>query len=281
MLYIILCIPLYVLNSFCDKSISLKNSTGISTTYNLLKFLIGSLLLLPLFCPDPSKTHGIVILCGVFCGVLYAISKMVILLGYAQTSVAFMTLCHAAGMLLPCVVGHFLWDERLSFLSFVGILLVVASIFLLKDSKISKKPTGSKGVLPGILVLLSSGGVMILQKVMGLYHPGSGVDAYNFYAFLSAFLLLGLFAGKTVSRPAVSKQMAFSAFGSAVSLCAISLVMTRLASSFPSVILFPLYNGSSILLVTLLSAMLFHEKITWRKGTGMALGLMGLYLVNL
>ena len=281
MLYIILCIPLYILNSFCDKSISVKNSTGIHAAYNLLKFLIGSLLLFPLFCLDPSRTHGIVILYGILCGFLYALSKMLILSGYEQTSIAFMTLCHAAGMLLPCIVGHFLWGETLSLLSLVGILLVVASIFLLKDSKKVEHRTNRKGIFFGVAVLFTSGGVMVLQKVMGMYHPDSGVDAYNFYSFLFAFLLLGIFAGKSTAFHMVSKKMVFSALGSAVSLCIISLVMTHLASSFPSVILFPLYNGSSILLVTLLSALRFHEHITPKKGIGMAVGLLGLYLINL
>lgn len=281
MLYILACIPLYILNSFSDKSISLKKDTGLSVTYNLLKFLIGSILLLPLFCLDSAKSHGFVIICGLLCGLLYAVSKMLILFGYEQTSVAFMTLCHAAGMLLPCIVGHFLWEETLSLLSFLGILLVAAAVFLLKDSKTDEKHTNLKGILLGLAVLLSSGGVMILQKVIGLYHPGSGVDAYNFYSFLFAFLLLGIFTGKSTALHMVSKKMVFPALGSAVSLCIISLVMTHLASSFPSVILFPLYNGSSILLVTLLSALRFHEQITPKKGIGMAVGLLGLYLINL
>ncbi len=279
MIYILLCVPLYVLNSFCDKYISLENKVSVNSAYNIIKFFIGALLLLPMFLMDTFKFEWRILVCGILCGIMYAVSKMVILSGYEKTSVAFMTLCHAAGMLLPCVVGHFLWNEKLTFISIVGILLVILSIMLLKDSQSSKESRNRKGVLIGIVVLVTSGGVMIVQKIMGMCFPQAGVDAYNFYSFASAFFVLALFSGFRHCKIAVKHVLC--GVGSAVSLCVISLVMTYLASSIPSVILFPVFNGSGILSVTVLSSVLFHETITSRKGLGLIIGLLGLLMINI
>lgn len=281
MLYIILCIPLYVLNSFCDKYISLQNDAKTNTFYTIIKFFIGTLILLPSFCFDAFKFEYGVIICGVICGVMYAVSKMIILLGYERTSVAFMTLCHSSGMILPCILGHFLWNEKLTLFSFMGILFVIASILTLKESKPSNKGRNTKDILIGIVVLITSGAVMILQKIMGVFFPQTGVDAYNFYSFISAFLLLTMFSSQKFIIRKISKKMILCGLGSAVALCVISLVMTQLASSIPSVIMFPLFNGSGIIIVTLLSAVIFNEKMTVKKACGILTGLTGLMLINL
>ena len=278
MLYIILCIPLYVLNSFCDKYISGENSKHTNSIYNIVKFLIGTIILLPMFLTDEAKLEWIVITCGIAGGVMYAVSKMIILTGYEKTSVAFMTLCHASGILLPCIAGHFFWNEKLSIPACIGIILVIFSIWILKGDASKSGKTDMKGIIIGIVVLLASGGLMIVQKIMGMVLPRSGVDAYLFYTFATAFLILAIAAPK---RRKITKKISFCALGSAVALYIISVVMTYLAADVPSVILFPLFNGSGIILVTLFSAVWFKEKITVRKACGMVIALIGLFLTNI
>jgi drug/metabolite transporter (DMT)-like permease len=221
------------------------------------------------------------LLCGIACGVMYAVSKTIILKGYEKTSVAFMTLCHASGMILPCIIGHFFWSEPLSLLSLIGILLAVASIVLLKDSKKDKKSFDAVGILIGILVFLTSGGVMIAQKLMGLYFSGQSGVAYNFYSFVVACLLLCGFARPKETAKRDWKRILLCATGSAVSLSVISMVMTGLAGRVPSALLFPLFNGSGIIFVCVCSVFAFKEKLTPKKILGLILGVCGLCLVNL
>lgn len=281
MLYILLCVPLYILNSFCDKYISIENKMSVNTIYNIIKFFIGTILLLPMFLMDSFRFEWGIIGCGILSGIMYAVSKMVILSGYEKTAVAFMTLCHSSGMLLPCVLGHFLWNEKLTLLSVVGIILVILSIMLLKGNPNLNEKRNIKGILIGIVVLVTSGGVMIVQKIMGIFFPQTGVDAYNFYSFACAFLLLTIFSKKGFLHCKISIKYVMCGFGSAVSLCVISLVMTYLASNIPSVIMFPLFNGSGIISVTLLSSILFNENITVKKGCGLIIGLIGLLMINI
>ena len=157
-LIILACVPLYMVNSFCDKYISAINSNKHNFLYNCIKFSIGSLCLLPAFLFEDAPRFQLgAILCGAACGIMYAISKTVIMKGYEKSSVAFMTLCHASGMIIPCVLGHFFWSEPLSLPAAFGILLAIAAIVLLKDSKNDKKSFGIIGILIGITVFLASG----------------------------------------------------------------------------------------------------------------------------
>lgn len=281
-LIILACVPLYIINSFCDKYISARSANKNSHLYNCIKFFVGSLCLLPVFLSDGAPRFKLgAILCGVACGIMYAVNKTVIMKGYEASSVAFMTLCHASGMIIPCVIGHFLWSEPLSFLSVVGILLTVVSIVLLKDSNGNKKSLGMTGILIGITVFLTSGGVMILQKLMGLYFAEQSVSAYNLYSFVVAFFILCFFVRPKAVVKKDMRAVIPCAVGSAISLCVISLIMTSLAGRVPSIILFPLFNGLGIISVCIGFSFAFKEKLTAKKIIGLVLGICGLCCVNL
>lgn len=278
---ILLCIPLYIINSFCDKHISAKYS-GSGFIYNVEKFLIGSVILLPIMLTDSgAKLKAGVLICGAACGIMYAISKTVILKGYEKTSVAFMTFCHSAGMIMPCVYGNFFWDEPLSLLAVIGIILAVFSAVLLKGGDGEKKNYSISGIMIGIVVFLASGGVMMCQKFMGKYFAEQSVGAYNLYSFFIAFLLLGFFVKPQKEIIKSAKGVLPFALGSSLSLCIISLVMTAIAGEVPSVIMFPLFNGLGIILVCIGSVFVFKEKMNLKKTLGLVAGLIGLCLINL
>lgn len=275
---ILLCLPLYVANSFSDKFVSAKSSNQCNNFYNWLKFLCCSVLVLPLMLLDKAECFGAgVVICGIMCGVMFAVSKTVILKGYEETSVSFMTLCHSAGMIIPCILGALIWNEPLEITAVLGILLVVVSVVLLKNSEGSKGKFSAYGVICGIIIFVTSGGVMVLQKLMGIYFATQSVNAFNFYSFITAFLLLSFFKG----RGHAVKPILPAAVISAVSLSVISIIMTSLAALVPSAILFPLFNGLGIMLVCLGSALVFKEKLTAKKLVGLGLGVAGLCFINL
>lgn len=281
-LIILACVPLYVLNAFCDKYASSKYGNKSSNLYNSIKFLIGSILLLPLVFVDKAPKFGLgTVVCGIVCGIMYAINKTITMKGYEKTSIAFMTLCNASGMIIPCVIGHYFWSEKLTVLSALGIILAVIAIVLLKENKASKKKFAFVGIVIGVVVFVSSGGKMILQKIIGLYCAGQSISAYNLYSFVVSFLLVGCFAKPDRQSKTDMKSILPCAALSAVSLTAISFVMTKLAGSVPSVILFPLFNGLGILCVCIGSIFVFKEKLTVPKAIGLGLGVLGLCLVSL
>ena len=283
-LVILACVPLYVTNSFCDKIISAKSENAFNSIYNCFKFFLCSICVIPMFFLDTMLgfTWGSFV-CGCACAVMYAVSKTVMLKGYEATSVAFMTLCHSSGMIVPCVLGHFLWAEKLTVLSVSGIIITIIAVLLLKDSKKRQTPFGKTGIFYGLIIFLTSAGVMITQKLMGIYFPKENTGLYNFYSFFVAALILCMFISPKQIRSSTKadkKSIGLCALCSAISLSVISFVMTNLASSVPSVILFPLFNGLGIIFVCIGSVFAFKEKLNAKKITGLILGILGLLLVN-
>ena len=264
-LIILACVPLYVINSFCDKVVSAKSGNSYNYIYNSVKFFVCSICLVPMLFVEalPIMAMGSLI-CGVFCGLMYAISKTFMLKGYETTSVAFMTLCHSSGMIIPCVLGHFLWSEKLSLLSIIGIVVTILAIVLLKNNNQTSKKFKAKGII--------------------FYFKQEGVAAYTLYSFIVPMLILSLFSKpKTIKNINLKdkKIIGLSALASAISLSVISFVMTGLASSVPSVILFPLFNGLGIITVCIGSVFAFKEKLNIKNIIGLVSGVLGLYIINL
>lgn len=283
-LIIIACVPLYVINSLCDKKVSALKENKYGYIYNAVKFLLCALCMVLAVIGGTGSAFGLgCILSGALCGVMYAVSKTVILKGYEISSVAFMSLCHASGMIVPCILGHFLWSEKLNVFSVIGILLAIFSIVLLKCGEKEDKKFQLKSVVFGLIVFLTSAGVMIAQKLMGIYFTDQSVGAYNLYSFIVAFLIIGStsFVKKAPLPEKKEKTpVILCGIGSALSLSIISFVMTSLAGAVPSVILFPLFNGLGIICLTFASAIFFKEKLTPVKIAGLLLGVFGLCLVN-
>ena len=283
-LIILACVPLYVINSFCDKVVSTKSGNSYNYIYNCAKFFICSICMVPLLSLEASSMMALGgLVCGFFCGLMYTISKTVMLKGYETTSVAFMTLCHSSGMIIPCVLGHFLWSEKLSLLSIAGIVVTILAIALLKNNHQDSKRFKTKGIIYGLIIFLTSGGVMVSQKVMGIYFEKQGVAAYTLYSFLVPALILSLLSKpKSININRKDKKViALCALGSAISLSVIGFVMTGLAASVPSVILFPLFNGLGIITVCIGSVFVFKEKLNAKNMVGLILGVFGLYVINL
>ncbi len=278
---ILACVPLYVVSVFCDKFISATKNNRAGSTYNVLKFFVCALFTIPVLvaAKAPRLSWGALI-CGIGCGILYTISKTLILKGYEKTSVSFMTLCHSSGMIIPCVVAHFLWDERLSFVALIGIVLTIAAVVLLKDSGGEKGKINLIGILIGLVIFLTSGGVMIFQKVMGI-HFENGVAAYNLFSFLVPVLALLPTAGVKKAEVVSLKKIVLCAIGGGVAFSVISLVMTAVSGAVPSVIMFPLFNGIGIIAVCIGSIFAFKEKLNRNKIIGLIIGVLGLCLVNI
>ena len=282
---ILACVPLYIANSFCDKIVSTINANKYNYLYNLIKFIICSICAALLLFFEYSIAFGVGgLICGIICGVMYAVSKTVMLKGFEKTSVAFMILCHSSGMILPCILGHFFWNEPLSIISLIGIILAIISIVLLKNNGNEKSTFNIKGILYGLVIFLTSAGVMIVQKIMGIYLKTESVALYNLYSFLVPAIILCFFIkpkALNISFKKDKKRIIACAAVSAVSLCVVSFVMTNLASRVPSVILFPLFNGLGIICVCIGSIFAFKEKLNGKKIIGLILGVLGLFLINL
>ena len=194
----------------------------------------------------------------------------------------------AAGVLLPCIVGIFLFDETMSLMQLAGMVLLIVSGWLLAGY--SKNLTGSFTPRTLLLLLgsmLSNGLVMVAQKMFSKYLPDTGASVFSFLAFGLAGIgmCVGLIPhvankdGRSEIARLPKKLWLYGAGLSAI-LLVINQLATIAARVIPSAIMFPVNDGGAAIVTALTGAVFFKEKLTPKSICGLALGITALIIIN-
>lgn len=184
------------------------------------------------------------------------------------------------GLVVTLGVSILCFGERPGPMQLLGIALVFAALVLIHGGKAEKAAGGSFALL--LLVLLFGGGGDVMAKIFEqLGGEGEGT-LYFFWLFLTAGLLAALLAWRETRLTGLKLLPGELAAGVLVGLPNYfsSLLLLLALERMPALVVYPAASTGTILLVTLLSALLFREKISRRQCTGLALILAALVLLN-
>ena len=199
------------------------------------------------------------------------------------------SMASSAGLLLPCIFGVFMFDEPMSPMQLIGILLLIFSGWLLIGY--SKKLKGSFTPRTMLLLLgsmLSNGFTMVAQKMFSKYLPDVSVSVFSFLAFglVGVGMCIGLFPQLTKKEKheeikKLPKALWFYGAGLSTILLIINQLATIAAKVIPSAIMFPINDGGATIITALTGAVVFKEKLTPRSVAGLVLGIAALIVINL
>lgn len=86
--------------------------------------------------------------------------------------------------------------------------------------------------------------------------------------------------GKNTAVNTLPEKLWFYAIILAASVLSINVLITTLSKEIPAIILFPLFNGMGLILTSLMSSIVFKEKLTVISVLGLLAGVAGLVMVN-
>lgn len=208
-------------------------------------------------------------------------------MGSGPTSLV--SLVYSCGFLIPIFYGLFFWEESVSVYQWLGILLLVIALCLI----VCKGEKGGRlfAWLPfAVIAMLGSGANAIFQKT---HQHSLYADELQFFLVYSLFFS-ALFTGfaSLVIRDNGEKESKLSkeqhlvkkiivplCLGICVGL--LNFLNLNLSGKLPSVILFPVYNVGSMLLSSLISALVYKDKPTKRQGIGFAIGIVAILIVGI
>ena len=227
-----------------------------------LLFGAGGLLISFFGIKDLANISALTIVYGVIYGILLIASQWAFAFSLKMGSAAICSVIYSLGFILPTVSGTVFWGEDFTVLHLLGILGAI-SVILLTARKDGANHPSNKGFIPFIvLAMLSSGGLGIMQKVQQSSDVSNQSGGFLLIAFTFAF------ACSFVPFMLCNKKTAFEIknpiYSAVTGLCfgGANLCNTILAGKMQSAVFFPVQNISTLLLTTLLSVLLFKEKIT-------------------
>jgi len=201
------------------------------------------------------------------------------------------------GTLVPILSGWVLFEEPVSLRQWGGFLmLVVAALIMCAYQTTIKTRLSFPSVLLLLACSLASGMTSISQKVFIKLVSDTPVSIFNLYTYVFSAVTLGVAflvlsrkhkgggEGKEVDEEtegSYSKTTFLYVLVMAAALTAHSYFLTKAALHLDSMYLYPLSQGASLILATLMAAIFFKERLTVKAAVGITLSFFGLLIINL
>ncbi len=241
----------------------------------------------------------VTLLCGTIDGFLF-VSGLVLMQSSVRANGAILTATFSKlGLLVPLSLSILLMGERPQMRQMLGILLVLGAILYMQlegkqketAGEVPDKSTSAQGeterVKPAplllILTMLSVGCSDSMAKVFEQVGKRSEDELLFFYVFLTAAVLtflLVIWEKRRTGKNVVPKEMLAGVVVGIPNYFSSALLLSAL-TQLPGFIVYTGFSTGTILLVTLISAAAFHERLKRRQILGMILILVALVLLNL
>ena len=160
-------------------------------------------------------------------------------------------------------------------LQLTGFILAILAILLIHSDQESGK-AGSKVAL--IFLLLSNGGADAMSKIYEEVGNGDLQELYLLLSFFAAFLLCILL----VLHQKQSVAWADLGFGMLLGIPNYysARFLIKALGSVPAVVAYPTYSVATIVVITAIGLLAFHEKISRRQKIAMGVVLLALVFLN-
>ncbi len=192
------------------------------------------------------------------------------------------------GMAVPIAGSCLFYEETLRWNQWVGFVILLGAVLFLCSYNNSIK---TRLTLPAILLLcvcgLANGFADFSQKLFVKNAEGALIEVFNFYTYVFAAITLAVFYFTQTKSPATEerrgriKYILFYIPVMAICLFLNSLFKTYAAVHLDSAVLYPLVQGSALVLSTLMAAVFFGEKLKWKSIVGICLAFVALMIINM
>ena len=262
-------------------------SNGDCFSFTLLRTIFSCvvLVLVAVISGDLSTPSLYTVLFGALYGFVTCTSTVANTMALSAGSYAATSLLCSLQMLIPAFSGYFIWNEEIHYGQYIGVMLLFVGLFLCSWQGRGER-FSLKWFVCCLCNILAVGTLGIVQK----FHQNSDfkqeLNAFLIVAFAVSIVYLAVVllvmqripsmrtTGKTTLRLGLVAVL--------VGACTAgnNLINTDLVGRMSSIVIFPVYNGSFMLLTLLASILLFREKFKARQIAGFLIGAIGILFIG-
>ena len=213
-------------------------------------------------------------------GIIFIATFLLFALSSQKAGVAITAVFSKMSVIIPVIMGIFLYSESLNLLKIAGIIFTFAAFFLVFYKKESSKIQWAVIILP-ILIFFGNGFIDTMLKYIEYHFIKNDINFFLTVIFITAFIsgfivLLGKFA-KT------RKMFTLNTFigGTVLGLLnyATTYFMIMAMSKFESNVLFPIQNVGIVMVSALFGLILFREKLSLINWIGIFAAISAILLI--
>ena len=206
----------------------------------------------------------------------------------ATGPMALVNLIVCCSMLLPALSGAMFWGESVAAPQWAGIALMIVALALCTGVFDKKESAANRGwVVMSLLTAIATGCIGLLQKAF--QKSGHPEEVAGFIAVFFVLAAIAAFIAWAVLKRNVKVEAPRLKIGptfigvtilAGVLLGGLNFINLWLVGVLPSVLFFPVHNGSVILLTALAGRFLFKEKMSRLQLLGFIAGVAAILLLG-
>ena len=230
----------------------------------------------PGLVPQGEEGMGTALMLGILAGALLLAGFVLMQWNMEKNGVVLSATFSRLGILVPAVLSVVWFRERPQILQIFGFLLALLAILLIhRDGK----KTQAQSSIALLLLLLANGCADAMAKVFEALGNMALENFYLLFTFLAAVGFSLFVVGKKKQR-FTKTDLFYGALLGIPNFYSVKFLVKAL-EEIPAVIIYPTYSVGVILVLSLLGAVLFQEKLSHNQKTALSVILVSLILLNL
>tara|TARA_B110000305_G_scaffold102546_1_gene115345 strand:- start:2589 stop:3461 length:873 start_codon:yes stop_codon:yes gene_type:complete len=224
------------------------------------------------------------LICSLIVGVLFIMTFNLYAFTAQKIGITLSTIANKMSMIIPILIGLILFKEEVTMIKVIGIFLALgAIIFSSKEDKKSKKLSQVNMLILSLLFIGQGLADGILNWAQKNILNSDNMNLFFTLTFLSAGLAGGLYIFykiKTSNFKMNKKSILWGIIlGIPNYLTLLYFIKSLKNDLFSSYQVFPIVNIGVIVLCTILSVILFKEKVSFYKWIGVGFGILAISLI--
>lgn len=279
MIYLLLAIASSAMVSVCMRISEkhVRNTMAMFTANYAVCLIISRFYMGDIRLFTAENGMGTAIGLGIASGLLYLVNFVLLQRNIRHSGVVLSSASMKLGaVLIPVMAAALIFHEQMKWLQLMGVVFAGAAILLINIGKGNVSNDSKKGWL--IMLLLVSG----LTDTMANIYDKTGAEAlknhYLFYTFLAALFLAFVMALR--KREKVKSADVFYGLLIGVPNYYSARFLLSALGRVPAVVVYPVYSVGTIIAITLVGLIVFHEKLGKQKMGALALILAALVMLN-
>ncbi len=187
-------------------------------------------------------------------------------------------------VVVPVVLAWLLYQEHITWMQIVGILLSLAAVYFISRKEQSIHQKGWVLLLLPALVFMGSGSIdSLLNYLEKTFVPAFSADEIVTCTFIFAFLLGLTFFVYRSQKGADKFELKSVYWGIALGIPNYFSMyfLVKTLGSFPATFIFPIINIGIVVMSTLIAFLFFKEHLSKINMLGMALAFIAILLISL
>ena len=221
---------------------------------------------------------------ALFLGALFVSIFFVMAMTAQKNGVSVTSIAGKMSVVVPVIFGIILYNESVTFLKLVGILIALSAVYLSSVKEQSSEKNGTL-FLP-VLLFIGSGTIdTLLKYIQENYVADEDVSIFSGSLFgiaaIFAFFILVIKTVKKRTAFGLKNILAGIILGVPNYYSIIFLIKALQNKNFESSTLFTINNVAIVVVSTLVGLLFFKEKFSVKNKIGVAMAILGIVLVTI